>query len=306
MSGARPLAGAAVLAAHDNVEPRASKGPLALAWDRFRRDRVAMVALAILGALCLIAAMAPAITTYVVGHDPNRGRLTERFSPPSSAHLLGADELGRDTLARLIHAGRVSLTIGFSVAAIQLTIGVSFGLLAGYFRGWVDDAINAVIQVLNNLPGIYILIMLSVLFRPNVLGLSIIFGVLGWTGVARQVRGKVLSERSRDYVDAARSSGAGNLRLMYRHILPNVSSVVLVLAGFDIAGAILSEAALSALGFGVRIPTPSWGNMLSKSLEYVNRGWWLVLAPGALIGLTVFCLFYLTDAIRDALDPRVK
>jgi peptide/nickel transport system permease protein len=192
------------------------------------------------------------------------------------------------------------------VSAIALTLGVSLGLFAAFYGRWVDDVINAIIQLLNNIPSLFLLIMLAVLFRPGILGLSLIFGITGWTGVARQVRGRVLSERQRDYVDAAQLAGASDLRIMYRHILPNVMSIILVVAGLGVAGAIVGEAGLSALGFGVQIPTASWGNMLGKSLDYINQAWWLVVVPGVAISVTVLCLLILADALRDALDPRLK
>src|SRR5262245_57907064 len=256
------------IAQRDERSRRAGEGYLAAGWRRLRKNRGAMACLVILTLICTVAAAAPWINEHVVGYDPNKGRLLDRFQSPSSEHWLGTDEFGRDTLARLISAGRVSLTIGFTVAAIQLSIGISLGLIAAFYGKYIDDGVNAVIQIFNNIPTLFVLIMLSVLFRPGILGLSLIFGILGWTGVARLVRGRVRSERGRDYVDAAMVVGAGDLRVMYRHILPNVFSIVLVLAGFDVAAAILGEAGLSALGFGVRIPTASWGNMLQKSLDY--------------------------------------
>ncbi len=283
-----------------------SRGYYAEAWVRLRRNKLAMVCLVVLTVLCTTAAAAPFITGTVLDKDPNRGRLLDRLKEPSSEHYLGTDDFGRDTLARLIHAGRVSLTIGFVVAAVSLGIGVPLGLIAGYYGGWVDDLINAAVQLVANLPTLFILILMSVLFTPGVLGLALIFGILGWTTEARQVRGRTLSERRRDYVDAAIVCGAGPGRVLFRHILPNVSSVVFVLAGFDVGAAILGEAGLSALGFGVQIPTASWGNMLSKSLEQFDRAWWLVVSPGVAIVVTVFCIFVFADALRDALDPRLK
>ena len=305
MAKAESAAPAAVGALEDALQYR-GQGYLALAWRRLKKNRLAMACLALLALICATALFAPWITDLVLNHDPNRGRLSERFAAPGTAHLLGTDEFGRDTLARLIHAGRVSLAIGFMVAAISLSIGVTFGLLAGYYGGWVDDGINGLIQLVANLPGLFMLILLSVLFRPSIPILALFFGLLGWTGIARQVRGRVLSERRRDYVDAAVLAGARDVRVLYQHILPNVSSVVLVLAGFDIGSAILAEAGLSAIGFGVQIPTASWGNMLSKSLEYFNRAWWLVVAPGVMIFITVFSIFVFFDALRDALDPRLR
>ena len=283
-----------------------SQGYFQAAWRRLRRNILAMACLVVLSLIALSAIGADWITDNVVGHDPNRGRLTQRLQAPSSQHWLGTDEFGRDVLARLIHAGRVSLSIGFMVAVISLSIGVSLGLLAGFYGKYVDDAINGLIQVWNNIPTFFLLIMLSVLFRPSVVGLAFLFGILGWEGIARLVRGRVLSERRRDYVDAAHLIGAGNVRIMYRHILPNVVSIVLVVAGFQVGNAIIGEAGLSALGFGVRIPTASWGNMLAKSLEHFDRAWWLVVSPGVMITITVFCIYVFADALRDALDPRLK
>ncbi|MGI8550451.1 MAG: ABC transporter permease [Dehalococcoidia bacterium] len=303
MSSAHTLS-APPIGQHEPVLSPVGQSYFQVSWRRLRRNHVAMLALIFLAIICLIALTAPWTTSNILHHDPNRGRLTQRLQSPSGQHLLGTDDLGRDVAARLISAGRVSLAIGFMVAAISLTLGVSLGLLAGFYGRWVDDAINAVIQVTLNIPALFILILLSVLFRPTVPLLALFFGLLGWPGTARQVRGRVLSERGRDYVTAARVAGARDWRTMYRHILPNVSSVVLVIAGCDIGGAILGEAGLSALGFGVQIPTASWGNMLSKSLELFDRAWWLVVSPGVAIIVTVFCVFLLADALRDALDPR--
>ncbi|MDQ6603307.1 MAG: ABC transporter permease [Chloroflexota bacterium] len=291
------------------VEPKASirgEGYLQGAWRRLRRDRFAMAALILFACICLISLAAPFISAHLIHADPNRGRLTQKFQSPSGAHWLGTDDFGRDVAARLVHAGRVSLSIGFGATGIALAIGVSVGLLAAYYGRWVDDTSNAVIQVLNNIPGLFLFIMISVLFRPGVGGLTVIFGILGWTGIARLVRFRVLTERRREYVDAATAIGVHPLRIMFRHILPNISSIILVLAGTEIFGVILAEAGISYLGFGVQIPTASWGNMLSKSFDYFNQAPWLVVAPGVMVVLTVTCLYQLTDGLRDALDPRLK
>jgi peptide/nickel transport system permease protein len=282
------------------------EGYLRGAWRRLRRDRFSMAALALFALICLISLAAPLISTHILHADPNRGRLTQKFQHPSGAHWLGTDDFGRDVAARLLHAGRVSLAIGFGATAISLTIGVALGLFAAYYGRWVDDAINAAIQVLNNIPGLFLFIMISVLFHPGVRGLTAIFGVLGWTGIARYVRFRVLTERNREYVDAAAAIGVHPLRIIFRHILPNVSSIILVLAGTEIFGVILAEAGISYLGFGVQIPTASWGNMLSKSFDYFDQAPWLVVAPGVMVVLTVTCLYQLTDGLRDALDPRLK
>lgn len=285
---------------------QASPGYMRRTWRRLRGDRLSIVALVLLLLISLLALTAPLITEHLLQADPNRVRLTQKLKPPSATNRLGTDEYGRDTAARLLYAGRVSLTFGIMVMVINLTIGVVLGLITGYFGGHVDDAINALIQVINNIPSIFLLIALSVLFRPGVVGLAVLFGLLGWTGIARQVRGRVFAERQLDYVDAARLAGASTPRILFQHILPNVSSIILVLIGFDIAGAILGEASLSYLGFGVQIPTPSWGNMMSNALTYFFDAPWLVIAPGLAISLTLFAIYVFNDGLRDALDPRLN
>jgi ABC-type dipeptide/oligopeptide/nickel transport system permease subunit len=286
--------------------PPATPGYLRRAWQRLRRDWLAMMALGMLVVIVALALAAPLISEHILHADPNRVRLTQKLKPPSAEHRLGTDEYGRDTAARLLHAGRVSLTFAFMVTVIDFAIGVVLGLVAGYFGKRVDDVINAVIQLVNNVPTLFLLIALSVLFRPGVVGLAVLFGVFGWTGIARQVRGRVFTERQRDYVDAARLAGARTPHILFYHLLPNVSSIILVLIGFDIASAILGEAALSYLGFGVQIPTPSWGNMLNNALGYFENAPWLVIAPGVAISLTLFAIYLFNDGLRDALDPRMN
>ena len=286
--------------------PPATPGYFRRVWRRLWQDKLAIIALVMLAIIVALALAAPLISEHLLHADPTRVRLTQKLKPPSAEHRLGTDEYGRDTAARLLYAGRVSLTFAFMVMAIDFIIGVIFGLIAGYFGGRVDDAINGLIQVINNIPTIFLLIALSVIFRPGVIGLAFLFGVTGWTGIARQVRGRVFAERQLDYVDAARLAGASTPRILFTHILPNVSSVILVLVGFDIAGAILGEAGLSYLGFGVQIPTPSWGNMLSNALATFSDTPWLVIAPGLAISLTLFAIYLFNDGLRDALDPRLN
>ena len=279
-------------------------GYAGLAWRRFRRDRMAVAGLALLAVVALIAVIAPTVAEGVFGLDPYRQVLTQRYHPPEPGHLLGTDELGRDMLARLLLGGRVSLAFGLVAGGVALLVGVPVGLVSGYYRGRVDDATNAVIGTLQTIPTLFLLIMLSVTFRPPFLVLAVFFGLIGWTGIARQVRGVALSLRERDFLEAARALGAGEAHVIGRHMLPNVASVVLVLGSFTIPSAILGEAGLSFLGFGVQVPTPSWGNLLERSLDNVTRAPWLIAAPGAMIFLTVLALFLVADGLRDALDPR--
>ncbi|HEX2033329.1 MAG TPA: ABC transporter permease [Chloroflexota bacterium] len=281
------------------------------AWNKLRRDPVTLAAAAVLGAIVVITLLAPLITQHVLHTTPEQmvrgpdGRFAV-LKPPGVGYPLGTDDLGRDVLTRLLHAGQVSLTIGFLVALISIVVGTSAGLVAGYFGGWVDDLLNAVIQLVFNLPFLFVLIILSVLLRPNVVTLSLIFAFFFWPSTARQVRAVVLSARSLDYVMAAEVLGARSWRIMVRHILPNVANIVMVVAGFDVAAAILTESGLSFLGFGVQVPLASWGNMLSGSQEMFRRAPWLVYPPGVMIFLTVLCVVLVADGLRDALDPRVK
>ncbi len=280
------------------------------AWSTFRRDRLSLTAAAGLTVIVLITLLAPWIAEHLLQTSPEKimrdpsGRIAI-LRPPGPGYPLGTDDIGRDALTRLLYAGRVSLTVGFLVAAISILLGTSVGLVAGYFGGWVDDAVNAVVQFVFNIPSLFVLIILSLYFRPDVLSLSLIFAFFFWPGTARQVRGVVQSLRSADYVDAARVLGASDLRIMTQHVLPNVANIVMVVAGFDVAAAILSESALSFLGFGVQVPLASWGNMLSGSQDLFRKAPWLVYPPGLMILITVLCVVLLADGLRDAFDPRL-
>jgi peptide/nickel transport system permease protein len=292
-----------------NVAP--ARGFFATSFRRFAHDRLSVLALAGFLIIAFISFAAPWIADHVLHTNPDAfmrtpdGRIAV-LQPPGPGYPLGTDDLGRDNLTRLIFAGRVSLLIGFLVAIISIVIGTTLGLIAGYYGGRVDDLINAVVQFMFNIPTLFVLIILSVFFTPNVLTLALIFGLLGWAGTTRQVRGEVLSIRQRDYVDAARVMGARDSRMLIRHVLPNLVSLVMVVAGLDIAGAILGESALSFLGFGVPVPLSSWGNMLSGSQETFRTAPWLVYPPGIMIFVTVLCVFLLADGLRDAFDPRLK
>ena len=288
-----------------------ARGFWSSAWWRFRHDRVSLIALAVLLAIVVLSAAAPLISGLILHTDPAQfmrtpaGRIAA-LQPPGPNYPLGTDDVGRDVLTRLLYAGQVSLSVGFLVALVSLGLGAPMGLLAAYFGGSVDDVINAVVQFMLNIPALFVLIVLSIFLTPNVIELALIFGLFFWPGTARQVRAVVLSARNRDYVDAARVLGAGDGRIMARHILPNVASVAIVVAGLDMAAAILAESSLSFLGFGVPVPLSSWGNMLSLSQEMFRSAPWLVYPPGVMIFVTVLCVFLVSDGLRDALDPRLS
>ena len=288
---------------------RASAGLWTNAWYSLRRDRLTMGAVAVLVLLALSAIAAPLFAQYVFHtsfeeQDLLRIYAKPTFDPP--AYMLGADEIGRSQVVRLLYGGQVSLFIGFVAALMNLTLGVGLGLLAGYLRGAVDDLITWFITTLNSIPIIFLLLLITSLFQPSALTLTFIIGVLFWTGVTNFVRGQTFALREREFVTAARTIGAATPRILIRHILPNVLPLIFVLAAIDIGTIILAESALSYLGLGVTPPTPSWGNMLSNAQSYATRAPWLVVAPGAMIFLTVLCLYLIGDGLRDALDPRLK
>jgi peptide/nickel transport system permease protein len=290
-------------------ERRASAGLWENAWYRLRRDRLTMIAAVVLLILALLSLAAPLFADYVFRASYEEQNLARTYAKPTldpPAYLLGADEIGRSEVVRLLYGGRLSLFIGFVAALMNLTLGVALGLLAGYLRGIVDDVITWFITTLNSIPIIFLLLLITSLFQPGAITLTFIIGVLFWTGVTNFVRGQTFALREREFVTAARTIGATTPRIMLRHILPNVLPLIFVLAAIDIGTIILAESALSYLGLGVLPPTPSWGNMLSNSQSYFIRAPWLVVAPGTMIFLTVLCLYLIGDGLRDALDPRLK
>jgi peptide/nickel transport system permease protein len=271
---------------------------------------ISLVVFVIITAICYSAGF---IATNIVHQERDTidfNLLTQGFQPPVGlgvgGHLLGTDNLGRDLLVRILYGGQVSITVGLLAAIFSVFVGTTLGLIAGYFGGKLDDGINALVQIIFNVPSLFLLIILSLFFKPDILSLSIIIGILSWPGGTRQIRGQVLSLRNREYVDAARVMGASNVRILLKHILPNVVSTMLVVAGFDIVGAMLTESGLSYLGFGISVPIPSWGNMLSDSQLFFTTAPWMVYAPAIAFFITVLCVYLIADGLRDAFDPRLR
>ena len=288
---------------------RPAAGLWSNAWYRLRRDRLTMAAFAILLVLVLVSISAPLLAQFVFQFRFEQQNLLRAYGTPTldpPAYLLGADELGRSQVVRLLYGGQVSLFVGFVGALVNLTIGVVVGLTAGYLRGRTDDVITWFITTLNSIPLLFLLLIISAVFSPNALTLTLTIGLLFWTGISLYVRGQTFALREREFVVAARTIGATTSRIMFRHILPNVLPLIFVLAAIDVGGIILAESALSYLGLGITPPTPSWGNMLSNAVSYSVRAWWLVVSPGAMIFLTVLSLYLIGDGLRDALDPRLK
>lgn len=273
---------------------------------RFRDDFVALVALGTLILLLVIALAAPLISTYVTGFPPEKQSLVRALRPPGAPNYLGTDELGRDVLTRLVYGAQVSLGVAGLTVAIALTLGAFLGSLAGYRGGWVDSVIMRSVDVLQSIPSLFILIMISAIFRVDAVGLAFVIASLSWSGISRLVRAEVLSLREREYVIAARALGASDIGIIFRHIIPNVVPTMIVWATLAMGNVILVEAALSYLGLGVPVPTPSWGNMLTNAQQYFFRSITLVFAPGIAIFITVLSINIVGNALRDALDPRLS
>ncbi|MBN1965679.1 MAG: ABC transporter permease subunit [Anaerolineae bacterium] len=241
------------------------------------------------------AAISPDGTSIITGTEGRR-----RF------YLLGTDGAGRDMVTRLLYGGQVSLKIGFFSAIGSITIGVLLGITAGFYRGIFDDVVMWIITTLNSIPQLFLLLIISAMLAPNENSLILVLVFLGWTGSTRIVRGETFALREREFIVAARAIGASSLRIMFVHIMPNVISVLLIVLTRAIGGLILTESALSFLGFGVKPPTPTWGNMLTGGLDLLRDAPHLVFAPGLLISLTVLCLYVIGDGLRDAFDPRIS
>ena len=242
-----------------------------------------------------------------IAHSPYRTDIINRIHPPSREHPMGTDDLGRDVLARMIWGARISLSVGFVAVGIALAIGIVLGSIAGYWGGKADIVISRIIEVVICFPVFFLLlIIIATVPKMNIYYLMFAIGIVGWTGVARLIRGEFLKLREQELVVAARALGVGPTRIIFRHILPNAISPVLVSATFGVAGAILTESALSFLGFGVPPPTPSWGSILSLAREYVYQAWWLTVFPGAAIFISVLCYNLVGEGLRDAADPRLK
>ncbi len=270
-------------------------------WPQMRHNRMALAGAAIVLVMFALAMLAP-----ILGRDPGAIDIAARLQAPGPAYLLGTDDLGRDVLTRILYGARISLLVGFVAVGIATLIGILLGALAGYYGGWIDSVIMRFVDVMLCFPSFFLILAVIAFLEPSIWNIMIIIGLTGWMGVARLVRAEFLSLRERDFVQAARALGASDGRVIFRHILPNALSPVLVSATLGIAGAILTESALSFLGIGVQPPTPSWGNMLIAGKQTLGTAWWLSAFPGLAILLTVLGYNLLGEGIRDALDPRLK
>lgn len=272
---------------------------------RLRKDTLTMTAIVVFAIIAIASYSAP-IFNNMRGVSSTEQNLQKTYASPDSENWLGTDSQGRDHLARLLEGGQVSLRIAFFAAILSLSIGVSFGMITGYYGGMLDDVMIWFITTLNSIPGLFLLLLVASLLEPAPWVFILILGLLGWTGTMRLVRGETLAVREREYVVAARALGASDMRIMSRHIFPNLISLVIISLALDIAALILAESALSFLGFGVPPSTPTWGNMLNEFSLYYRRAPHLIIFPGLLISITVLCMYIIGDGVRDALDPTTR
>ncbi|MCB8883538.1 ABC transporter permease [Acidisoma cellulosilytica] len=269
---------------------------------RFLRHRLAIIGLLIILFLVLACAIGPSLLPYNQLHIDLRHRFQAPFMGP---HILGSDQLGRDLLARLLMAGRISLTVGFVAMVLSTAVGVIIGLASGFYGGRIGGALMRLVDAVLCFPSIFLLLTLAALTTPSLLTITVIIALTAWMQVARIVDGQVRALRERDYMIAAEALGASDSRLMFRELLPNIVAPIVVSATLNVANAILMEAYVSYLGYGIQPPTPSWGNMLNNAQEYLTTAPWLALLPGAVITLAVSSFNFVGDGLRDALDPHM-
>jgi peptide/nickel transport system permease protein len=285
------------------------RSPWALGWMRLRRDRVAMFCLGVIVLIVLVAVFAP-LTAHLTGHPPNEQYRSTGLTPdglprgPSRAFLLGTDDLGRDILVRIAYGARISLLVGVAATALTVVVGVVVGLAAGYLGGAVDTVLTRLIDVVLSVPFLLVAIALVSVTGPSMTVTVLVIGFFSWASVARIVRGQVLSLREREFVEAARSLGAGDARIMFVDVFPNVLAPVIVYTTLLIPVVIVVQATLSFLGLGLAPPTADWGGMLSESQAYYTTAWWFTVFPGAALLVTTLAFNLFGDGVRDAFDPR--
>ena len=275
-------------------------------WRRFRQNKVALVSLAVFAVIVALVLGAGLISARVTGFDYRENHLADKLKPPmTDGYLLGSDGNGRDILTRLLYGGRVSLLVAFLSTVATLTVGAAVGLVAGYFGRTTDAVLMRLVDVLLSVPSLPLLILIATLYQPGPVGLALILAAVSWPGIARIVRGEALSHRQRDYVDAARVVGATPGRIIARHVLPNVTPIIVVFASLSIPDLIIAESSLSFLGVGVQVPTPSWGNMLGEATRFFRTNASNIVIPGTAIFVTALTLYLVGSGVRDAFDPRL-
>jgi peptide/nickel transport system permease protein len=269
---------------------------------RLTRNKMAMAGLVVVAILFVVAFFANQLSPY----PPDQINTSQILAPPSSVHFMGTDVLGRDVLSRIIHGAGVSLSVGFVAVGISTLIGVLLGAAAGYYGGTVERIVMRFVDIMLCFPSFFLILAVIAFIGSSIWNIMVVIGATSWMGVTRLVRAEFLSLRERDFVQAAISQGAGDLRIIFIHVLPNAMAPVLVAATLGVAAAVLIESSLSFLGIGVQPPDPSWGNMLTEGKDNIEIAWWLSLFPGLAIFITVMGYNLLGEGIRDALDPRLR
>jgi len=274
-------------------------------WGRsvraFFRNKVAVIGLFMVGLMIFCAVFGPAIAPY----PPNTTSVRERLQPPSAAHFMGTDDYGRDIFSRLLYGAGLSLQIAVIAQGISVSLGVTLGLISGWYGGRVDDLIMRLTDAIFAIPSLIFLIVWVSILQPSKESIFIALGLIGWAADARMMRSQVLTMKEREFVLAARAMGASAPRIMLFHLLPNCLAPTIVLASLGIAGVILAESGLSFLGLGVQIPNPSWGSMINAGKDFTLSAWWYAIFPGVAIMLTVLGFNFVGDGLRDALDPKL-
>ena len=288
-------------------ERKGSQGFWAQSWRRYRQNKLSMVALFLVCLIVTFVLSAGLISQHVTGVTPYANDLPNRLAEPGeNGFILGADGNGRDVLTRLAYGGRASLMIASLSIITILFIGSVVGSSAGFFGGKIDTLLMRAVDMLLSVPALPLLILVSAFYRPSPAGLAMFVALVSWGGISRLIRGEVLRLRHQEFVDAARLIGGSNSRLIFRHVFPNVLPIMVVYASLVIPGLILTEATLSYLGVGVRAPSPSWGNMLQDSKQYIRTSWTLVFIPGFMIYITALSIYLVGSGMRDATDPRLS
>ncbi|OGP89628.1 MAG: peptide ABC transporter permease [Deltaproteobacteria bacterium RBG_16_47_11] len=271
-------------------------------WHYFKKRRMAVGGLTLILIMFLIASLA----FFLAPYDPGKTEVSMKLKAPSFQHWLGTDQLGRDIFSRMLYGSRISLSVGFVAVGISIFIGVLVGALAGYYGRWIDSLLMRFVDTMLCFPSFFLILAVVALMGPSIFNIMVVIGVTSWMGTSRFVRAEFLSLRERDFTQAARALGVKDSRIIFRHILPNALAPVFVTATLKVASAILIEASLSFLGFGVQPPAPSWGNILTEGRTYIFDAWWLTVFPGLAILITVLSFNLLGEGLRDALDPRLR
>jgi oligopeptide transport system permease protein len=275
-------------------------------WRRFRRNRIAVIGAFVVLALLLDALVVPLLVQIGIVQDPIKQDVVHSLAPPSAQHLFGTDHLGRDTLSRLMHGARISLTIGVLVQAIYVLVGGTIGLVAGYAGGRVDNLLMRFTDIWYAFPDLIFVLVLVSVFGPSLLSIFVAIGIVNWVNVARLVRGQVLSIKEKEFVESARAVGSSHFKIVLRHLVPNALGPVIITLTFGIPAAIFLEAVLSYLGVGIQPPTPSWGVMIRDGYEAIFSSPEQVIFPAIAIAITMLSFTFIGDGLRDALDPRMR